>query len=73
MPETRRSALDDDALAIRLVALLKEDTEATQMRKLFYPQELVDVRSSLTVNIECITEQLNVKDVKIDQLEKRES
>ena len=38
MPDMRRSASDDDAFAIRMVALLKEEKVATQMKALFYPK-----------------------------------
>ena len=62
MPDTRQSASDDDALAIRMVALLKEETVATQTKALFYPKELVAVIPSLTAKVDHLTTQLNIMD-----------
>ena len=61
--EARRSASDDNALAIRMVALLKEETVAEQMKALFYPKELVAEISSLTANVDYLTTQLNIRAV----------
>ena len=71
MPDTRRSVSDDDALSIRMVALLKEESVAAQMKALFYPKELVVVISSLTAKVDHLTTQLNIRDARIDGLEKR--
>ena len=61
---------DNDALAIRMVALLKEETVAAQMKTLFYLKELVAVISSLTAKVDYLTTQLNIRDDRIDRLEK---
>ena len=71
MSDTRRSASDDDVLAIRMVVLLKEETVATQMKALFYRKELVAVISSLTAKVDHLTTQLNIRDARIGGLEKR--
>ena len=71
MPDTIRRASDDVALAIRMVARLKEETVARQMEALFYPNEHVSVISSITANGYYLTTQLNIRDSRIDRLEKR--
>ena len=71
MPKSRQSASDDDDLAIRMVALLKEDMVATQMKALFHPKELLAVISSLTAKVDHLTSQLALKDARIDGLEQR--
>ena len=71
MPKSRQSASDDDDLAIRIVALLKEDKVATQMKALFHPKELLAVISSLTAKVDHLTSQLALKDARIDGLEQR--
>ena len=71
MPKSRQSASEDDDLAIRMVALLKEDTVATQMKALFHPKEVLAVISSLTAKVDHLTSQLALKDARIDGLEQR--
>ena len=41
------------------------------MQALFYPKELVAVISSLTAKVDHLTTQLNIRDARIDGLEKR--
>ena len=75
MPNTRLStagADDDDALALRLVALLDDDQVLAKMRNVLFPQALANKLDSLTrAKVDTLTKQLTHKDEKLDILEKR--
>ena len=47
MPETRRSASDDDALALRLVVLLNDDQVLEKLKNVLYPHALAAQIKSL--------------------------
>ena len=70
MPETRRSATDDDALAIRLIALFNDDQVLHKMKQVLYPHDFVNKLEILAKKVESLGQQLTQKDGKIDQLEK---
>ena len=71
MPDTRRSASDDDALAIRIFALFNNDQVLAKMKTMLYPHELADKINALTQKVESLNLLLAIKDAKIDELEKR--
>ena len=73
MPHPRRSAAvdDDDALALRLVALLNDDQVLAKMRNVLFPQDLANKLDSLTAKVDSLTKELTNKDEKLDILEKK--
>ena len=71
MPETRRSATDDDALAIRIIAPLNDDQVLSKMKNVLFPHALDKKIDSLAQQVDSLTKQLTKKDGQIDNLEKR--
>ena len=71
MPETRRSATDDDTLAIRIIAPLNDDQVLSTMKKVMFPHALDKKIDSLVQQVDSFTKQLTKKDGQIDNLEKR--
>ena len=71
MPETRRSVSDDDALALRLVALLNDDQGLAKLKSVLYPRELFERIDTFTERVKSLTIDLAAKDAKIDSLTTR--
>ena len=55
MPETRRSVSDDDALALRLVALLNDDQVLAKLKSVLYPSELFERIDTFTERVKSLT------------------
>ena len=72
-PKTRRSVSDDedDALALRLVALLNDDQVLTKLKSVLYPRELYEKIDSFTDRVTSLTIDLAVKEAKIEALTTR--
>ena len=70
MSETRRSVSDDDALALRLVALLNDDQVLAKLKSILYPHKLYARIDYFTerVTVTSLTVDLSAKDAKIDTL-----
>ena len=71
MLDTRRNAPDDDALAIRIIALLNDNQVLAKMKTMLYPHELAEKINALTQKVESLNFLLAIKDANIDELEKR--
>ena len=73
MPKTRQSASDDedDALALRLVALLNDDQVLAKLKSVLYPRELYDKIAAFTDRVTSLTVDLAAKDAKIEELTTR--
>ena len=72
MPKTRQSASDDedDALALRLVALLNDDQVLAKLKSVLYPRELYKI-AAFTDRVTSLTVDLAAKDAKIVELTTR--
>ena len=60
MPKSRPSAAtdDDDALAIRLVALFNDDPVLMKMKQTLYPHDIVDKLDVLSKKMDSLGQQL---------------
>ena len=72
-PKTRRSVSDDedDALALRLVALLNDDQVLAKLKSVLYPRELYEKIDSFTDRVTSLTIDLAAKEAKIEALTTR--
>ena len=73
MPKTRQSASDDedDAIALRLAALLNDDQVLAKLKSVLYPRELYDKIAAFTDRVTSLTVDLATKDAKIEELTTR--
>ena len=71
---TRISSHTDDSgevLALRITGLLNDDAVVAKLNKALYPCDLADKIDSLNAHIENLTKQVNTKDIRIVELEKK--
>ena len=71
---TRISSHADDSgevLALRIIELLNDDAVVAKLNTALYPCDLADKINSLNAHIENLTKQVNTKDIRIVELEKK--